>query len=158
MIDLYKMKIRIIDLFNLRNVGSKCFNFLSAVVLYILLDIPFVNEKGVFFQESNMLNRYQVLLPDWLEEYIKIGVEAYGFSFSEIIRLQVCFTTLTQILELHPEYTPKLTPKDLLGVTKEATTQQVDKKSIDRFVSQFYFETRKAIEYRMQKIEEKSKG
>ena len=55
-----------------------------------------------------MLRRYQVLLPDWLEEYFKKGVEIYGFSFSEIIRLQICFSILAQIPAMHPEYKPKL--------------------------------------------------
>ncbi len=104
-----------------------------------------------------MLKRYQVLLPDWLEDYIKIGVETHGFSFSELIRLLVCFSILTQIPALHPEYTPNLTIKDILGAIGQATTENVDKKSFDSFVSQIYFETRKAIEYRKQKMEEMSK-
>lgn len=104
-----------------------------------------------------MLKRYQVLLPDWLEDYIKIGVETHGFSFSELIRLQLCFSILTQIPSLHPEYTPGVTMKDILGAINQATTENVDKKTYDRFVSQIYFETRKAIEYRMQKLKTISK-
>ena len=104
-----------------------------------------------------MLKRYQVLLPDWLEEYIKIGVESYGFSFSEIIRLQICFSILTQIPEIHPEYSPKVSVKDILKTIHSASIDHVDKKSFDSFVSQIYFETRKAIEYRKQKLEESSK-
>ena len=49
-----------------------------------------------------MLKRYQVLLPDWLEDYIKIGVKSYGFSFSELIRLEICLSILTQIPAIHP--------------------------------------------------------
>jgi len=105
-----------------------------------------------------MLKRYQVLFPDWLEEYIKIGVQTHGFSFSEIIRLQVCFSILIQITELHPEYSPKVTIKDILGVIRQATTEHLDKKSFNSLVSQIYFETRKAIEYRIQKLENMSKG
>ena len=101
-----------------------------------------------------MLKRYQVLLPDWLEDYIKIGVESYGFSFSELIRLLICFSILTQIPALHPEYTPNVAIKEIFGAINDAATNHVEKKSFNRFVSQIYFETRKAIEYRMQKLEE----
>ena len=104
-----------------------------------------------------MLKRYQVLLPDWLEDYIKIGVETYGFSFSELIRLELCFSILTQIPSLHPEYTPNVTIEDILRTINQATSKKVEKKSFDRLVSHIYFETRKAIEYRKQKLEKMSK-
>lgn len=104
-----------------------------------------------------MLKRYQVLLPDWLEEYIKIGVETYGFSFSELIRLEICFSILTQIPALHPEYKPGLNIKEIFGAINQAATESPDKKKYAGVVSQIYFETRKAIEYRKQKLEKISK-
>lgn len=104
-----------------------------------------------------MLKRYQVLLPDWLEDYIKIGVETYGFSFSELIRLEVCFSILTQIPILHPEYKPGINFQDIFGAIKQASTEGPDKKKYASVVSQIYFETRKAIEYRKQKREKMSK-
>lgn len=100
-----------------------------------------------------MQRRYQVLLPDWLEDYIKIGVETYGFSFSEIIRLQLCFSILAQIPVLHPEYTPNVTIDEILEAIKSASTELVDKKSFNRFASQINFEARKAIEFREKKME-----
>lgn len=104
-----------------------------------------------------MQKRYQVLLPDWLEDYIKIGVETYGFSFSELIRLEVCLSILTQIPAIHPEYKPRVNFQDILGAINQVSTEGADKKKYSRFVSQIYFETRKAIEYRMQKLEKRSK-
>ncbi len=104
-----------------------------------------------------MLKRYQVLLPDWLEDYIKIGVENYGFSFSELIRLEVCFSILTQIPILHPEYKPSINLRDIFRAINQATTESSDKKKYAGIVSKIYFETRKAIEYRKQKLEKISK-
>ncbi len=104
-----------------------------------------------------MLKRYQVLLPDWLEDYIKIGVENYGFSFSELIRLEVCFSILTQIPILHPEYKPSVDLHAIFGALSPETTKKLDKKKYAGVVSQIYFETRKAIEYRKQKLEKISK-
>ncbi len=104
-----------------------------------------------------MLKRYQVLLPDWLEDYIKIGVETYGFSFSELIRLEVCYSILTQIPALHPEYKPGMDLQNIIRAINQSTNEGLDKKKYDRFVSQIYFETRKAIEYRKQKLDKPSK-
>ena len=95
-----------------------------------------------------MLKRYQVLLPDWLEDYIRFGVERYGISFSEIIRLQVCFATLASIERIHPEYKANLNSEDILKTIKQSTEQTVKKEEVKRFISKMYFETRKAIEYR----------
>ena len=96
-----------------------------------------------------MLKRYQVLLPDWLENYFRIGVDAYGYSFSEIIRLQICFAVLAQIPAIHPEYKPNINLQDILIAINQATKENADKKTYDRLVSKIYFETRKAIEHMM---------
>lgn len=44
-----------------------------------------------------MLKRYQVLLPDWMEEYIKYLVDKYDLSFSEVIRGEICIAILCTV-------------------------------------------------------------
>lgn len=95
-----------------------------------------------------MLKRYQVLLPDWLEDYLKWGVKQTGLSFSEIIRLEICIAVLATIDELHPEYKPNLSMKDVMDTAKSFNKSKFKKEDIRRFASRIYFETRKAIEYR----------
>lgn len=95
-----------------------------------------------------MLKRYQVLLPDWLEDYIRHGVARYGFSFSEIIRLEMCFSILSFIEELNPEYKPKVSVRDILKIVNKSAKGEKEKEELKRFVSLVYYETRKAIEYR----------
>jgi ubiquitin-protein ligase len=70
---------------------------------------------------------------------------------------EVCLSILTQIPALHPEYKPGVNLKDIFGAMNKASSEGPNKKKYYRFVSQIYFESRKAIEYRMQKLEEKSK-
>ena len=101
-----------------------------------------------------MLKRYQVLLPDWLEEYIKSGVVHYNFSFSEIIRLQMCFSILSCIEKLNPEYKAQVSVKDILDVITLSSEGKKDKEDLKRFISLVYYETRKAIEYRTNKKEQ----
>lgn len=99
-----------------------------------------------------MLKRYQVLLPDWLEEYIKFGVDRYGISFSEIIRLQVCFASLSSIEHMHPEYKSNITTENILNAIEDSIKENVKREDLKRFISKVYFETRKAIEYRYEHI------
>jgi len=102
-----------------------------------------------------MLKRYQVLLPDWLEDYLKWGVERSKVSFSEIIRLEVCLGVLATIAELHPEYKPGIELKDILSAIKSYAKQKPSKDKVSNFLSTIYFETRKAIEYRYSKAQRK---
>jgi len=103
-----------------------------------------------------MLKRYQVLLPDWLEDYLKWGVDKYRVSFSEIIRLEVCFAVLATITELHPEYKPGITFQDIMARIKSFSGERDNQKEDEQsFISKLYFETRKAVEYRFTKINEK---
>ena len=98
-----------------------------------------------------MYKRYQVLLQDWLEEYIKFGAEKYKLSISEIIRLQVCFTVIATTCALDPDYKPGWSCEEVLETVKEFASTGVNKynrEELNRLVSKIYFETRKAIEHR----------
>jgi hypothetical protein len=99
-----------------------------------------------------MLKRYQVLLPDWLEDYLKWGVKQTGLSFSEIIRLEICVAVMEMITELHPEYKPNFSLSEIYGAVKSFQKKKIGKEDLNKLASQIYFETRKAIEYRASKV------
>ena len=61
-----------------------------------------------------MLKRYQVLLPDWLESYITQIAELFDLSFSEVIRLEICFSILSSTKFLYPKHKMEITPKEIL--------------------------------------------
>jgi len=103
-----------------------------------------------------MLKRYQVLLPDWMEDYIKFLVEKYDLSFSEIIRAELCFSFLNTIIKLCPEYKPGITPEDIVESVRLDGGDELKREDLHRLFSKMYFETRKAVEYRLNK-EKKSK-
>jgi hypothetical protein len=95
--------------------------------------------------------RYQVLIPDWLEEYIKWGVKKYGLSFSELIRLEICQAVIAYISQRYPEYKSGFTMKDFLKGVSQFEKGKMDPENLDRVISKIYFEARKAIEYRFSK-------
>lgn len=98
-----------------------------------------------------MLKRYQVLIPDWLEEYIKWGVKKYGLSFSELIRLEICQAVIAYMCERYPEYKSGYTMKDFLKGISRFEKGEMNPEYLDRIISTIYFEARKAIEYRFAK-------
>ena len=98
-----------------------------------------------------MLKRYQVLLPDWMEDYIKFLVERYDLSFSEIIRGEICFSFLNTIITLCPEYKPGVTTKSIIEAARLDIRNELTREDLHKLLSKLYFETRKAVEYRMDK-------
>jgi hypothetical protein len=95
--------------------------------------------------------RYQVLIPDWLEEYIQWGVKKFGLSFSELIRLEICLAVTTYISELYPDYKSAFSMKDFVEGINRFEQAKMSREDLEKAKSRIYFEARKAIEYRFAK-------
>ena len=96
-----------------------------------------------------MNRKYQVILPDWLEDYIKFLVERYELNFSEVIRLQICYSILCLMEKIYPDFKPGLTVEDIAMIPTDYPKEQ-DREELLRRLSKIYFETRKAVEYRFE--------
>jgi hypothetical protein len=96
-----------------------------------------------------VLKKYQVLIPGWLEDYIKYLAERYDLSVSEIIRAEICFAIISQVSHFYPEYKPGISNIDLLDTFKNALGKDMEREEIHKILSTVYFETRKAVEYRL---------
>jgi len=98
-----------------------------------------------------MLKRYQVLLPDWLEEYLKFLVDQYDTSFSEALRVELCIAVLCMVPRLFPEYKTGTTADEIAKCVNQNQEQEMDQDERHRNLSKIYFEARKAIEFRLKK-------
>jgi len=87
-----------------------------------------------------MLKRYQVLLPDWLEEYTMHLADRYNLSFSEIIRIQICFSTLSSVSSFYPEYKPSTTIQEISKLAKEIIESNLGREELNKLISKLYFE------------------
>jgi ABC-type polysaccharide transport system permease subunit len=104
-----------------------------------------------------VLKRYQVLLPDWLEDYIKFLVEKYGLSFSEVIRVKICLSVLSAVANLYPEIKLGITLNEITEMEKNNVQDTIKKDEMHRLLSKIYFETRKAAEHRLAKERKQKK-
>lgn len=98
------------------------------------------------------MQKYQVLIPDWLEGYIKGLAERLDLSFSEIIRAEICYSILCHVIHFFPDYKPGITPADILDLIQSQFGKELEREETHKALSKIYFETRKAIEYRNSKI------
>ena len=98
-----------------------------------------------------MLKRHQVLLTDWLADYIKFLAEMYDASFSEVIRLSLCMEYAHTISLRYPGYKTKLNHKKTIGELNELIRTERFSEQNHKIISQTYFEARKAIEFALEK-------
>ena len=98
-----------------------------------------------------MLKRYQVLMSDWMEEYIKLVADKYGLSSSSVIRVHLSLGILSVISSLHQEYKPDFEYEELLDISTDSGHNDPDKERVHKMMSKILFEARKAVEYRNNK-------
>ena len=104
-----------------------------------------------------MLKRYQVLLTSWMGDYAKWCTEHYDLSFSEVIRILVCLGSTEIISALHPEFKTSFSAKKLAKAVKDLYKKGDSQEEMHKIISQTYFETRKAVEYRIAHADNKKK-
>lgn len=109
-----------------------------------------------------MLKRYQVLLTDWLEEYLKAAAEKYDLSFSEALRALLCNGIICGVASIFPEYKLELVLKELESYYKKISlnSNKVSTKEMDMhtLLSKLYFEARKAVEFSLAQEKKKNKN
>lgn len=102
-----------------------------------------------------MLNkRYQVLLSDWMEDYLKFITKKYNLNFSSAIRVHMCLGILNVISVVEPDYNIDLQCEDLIGYSKKASVNEAEEEEGHQLFSKIIFETRKAVEHRLSKEKE----
>ena len=95
-----------------------------------------------------MVEKFQVLLPEWLADYVHYLADKYDMKISEVIRIQVSSAALFMAKSLHPEFKTDMEIEQVIeGMAEHANIH--DKEKVERLVSKLLFETRKAVEYRM---------
>ncbi len=97
-----------------------------------------------------MVEKFQVLLPEWLADYVHYLADKYDMKISEVIRIQVSSAALFMAKSLHPEFKSDIKIEQVVNGMAEHANKN-DKEKVERLVSKLLFETRKAVEYRMGK-------
>lgn len=97
-----------------------------------------------------MKKKFQVVVPDWLEDYLNFLVERYDLNISEVIRLEICFAILAMTEKLFPEYKSNLSTEKITELPR-TKTEDIEREQLMRILSKIYFEARKAAEYRLSK-------
>lgn len=99
-----------------------------------------------------MGKKFQVVLPDWMEEYLEAVASKYDLTISELLRLELSLAFISFVNHYYPEY--KGPSFDDLGIpiAKDAPAlEKLDRERMHKVLSRFYFEARKSTDYHMKK-------
>ena len=104
-----------------------------------------------------MLLRQQVLIEDWLVEYLKFLSEKYDLSYSEVIRLGLCAQFDEMVTLTYPNIKSKIDKRKFLQLLHKSENNKETREELIKMISFVYFEARKTIETRMAKEKKKCK-
>jgi hypothetical protein len=115
-----------------------------------LKDFYGIIEAHFYARRSQMSKKFQVVLPDWMEEYLEALAARYDLTISELLRLELSLAFICFVNHFYPEYEGP-TFEDLgVPTAKEAPTlENLDREKMHKVLSRFYFEARKASDYHM---------
>ncbi|MFH1995467.1 MAG: hypothetical protein ABIJ27_00540 [Candidatus Omnitrophota bacterium] len=103
-----------------------------------------------------MLKRYQILLNEWQAEHYRSISVKYDVSFSEMIRMALCYDTIKATELMFPKYRSSIDEKKLRNVIKgNDIIEEMGMDGFHEFLSRIYFEARKASEFWAKHFEEK---
>ena len=105
-----------------------------------------------------MYKRCQILLSDWQEEYIRNVTKRYDLSFSEALRVILSAGAIYLISTVHPEYRNSVSKKDIAEMLKASEDPRTPDEEKHKFIAKAYFEARKAVEYKLDKVKKRKKN
>lgn len=94
-----------------------------------------------------MLERYQVLLSDWLAVHLKNISKKYDISFSEAIRIALSLQIPKLVSIAYPKCKYTVDDKKLVKTIKKASQDESSREELHKLLSDIYFEGRKAVEF-----------
>ena len=99
-----------------------------------------------------MSKKFQVVLPDWMEEYLEALSARYDLTISEILRLELSLAFICFVNHYYPEYDGPTFEDLSIPTAKEAPTlEKIDRERMHKILSRFYFEARKSTDYHIKK-------
>ena len=97
-----------------------------------------------------MVKKFQVFMPKWLSDHIKVLADKSGVSFSEAIRVYLCLGIICIVDALYTDYKPDISIKGICEEIKDFS-RETDRALVKERLSQVYFEARKAVQFRIKK-------
>jgi len=99
-----------------------------------------------------MSKKFQVVLPDWMEEYLEAVAARYDLTISELLRLELSLAFISFVNHYYSEYKgPTFGDLGIPAAKDAPSLEKIDRERMHKVLSRFYFEARKATDFHMKK-------
>jgi hypothetical protein len=93
-----------------------------------------------------MLIKKQILIPKWMDEYLKKRSEATGLSEGELVRFFIGLGSICSFKQVGIVPKKELFDRLQKFIENEKKGKKIDKREIEAYFSDVYFEARKLAE------------
>jgi len=97
-----------------------------------------------------MGKKFQVVLPDWMEEYLETIADQFDLTISELLRLELSLGFIFFVDYFYPQF--KAPGLDEFGIPRAdavPSPEKLDREKMYKVLSRIYFEARKATDYHL---------
>lgn len=105
-----------------------------------------------------MLKRYQVLIPEWMADYVREVSKTFGINFSEAVRAELCIAVVLSTQGLFPEFEMDSSFAKIFDVRSDSKRGKMDKEVMKKNLSKLCFEARKAVEFRAEMMKKETES
>jgi len=105
-----------------------------------------------------MLRRKQVLVSDWLDDFVNYVSKRYDISYSEVIRVSVAYMLTGILAGADSKYEMTVTWEDLAQVLQKSWENEGDLENTRKVISDVYWDAKKILSDRMAKIKSNPKN
>ena len=98
------------------------------------------------------LRRKQVMISDWLDDYMQELSKIYDVSYSEIVRAMLSYAFGSTVSQVHPEYKFSIDAERMANAAIERNDGKIDIEANRKLLADIYYEARQLIEQHLQEL------
>ncbi|MCA9400752.1 MAG: hypothetical protein KC713_03935 [Candidatus Omnitrophica bacterium] len=98
-----------------------------------------------------MLRRKQVMVSDWLDDFIIEISQHYNLSYSEAVRIMLSFGFAQVVTKISPDYSFSIDAQDIADASKERNNGKINPEIKRKLTADIYFEARNILENYLKK-------
>jgi hypothetical protein len=104
-----------------------------------------------------MLRRKQVMISDWLDDFVQYTAQKYDISYSEVLRLGTAYFLADVLSKADPKYKMKVTSKEISKVVYDGLEQCGDVEVTRKLIADIYHESKRILQARIEDVKKKNR-
>lgn len=105
-----------------------------------------------------MLRRKQIMMSDWLDDFIQEICKKYNVSYSEAVRVMLSYGFAQVLCKIYPEYNFSIDADRMASASRELNDGKIDIEANQKLTADIYFEARRILDDCVKKMKASQKS